>query len=68
MIDANDAEPLSSPDEAVPNWLARRRQVAADLEALNEHRRQLADRPAPVQRIYIGSSRRPRPRRRSIVP
>jgi hypothetical protein len=57
-------EPESSaPDDPVPNWLERRRQ-RAELEALNELGRQLADRfPTPPQRFYAGSLRRPRPRR-----
>jgi hypothetical protein len=55
----------SAPDEPVPNWLQRRRQTAAELEAMNQRGRDLADRfPLPPQRIYAGSLRRPRPRRR----
>jgi hypothetical protein len=57
--------PVPSSDEPVPNWLERRRQRAAELEALNDHGRALAERfPTPPQRTYIGSLRRPRPRRR----
>jgi hypothetical protein len=55
-------EPSSSA-EPLPNWLRRRLQRDAELEAANERGRELANRyPAPPQRVYVGTLRRPRRR------
>lgn len=59
-----EPEPPASAEE-VPNWLQRRRERDAELEALNELGRTLAGKyPAPVLRVYAGTLRRHRPRRR----
>lgn len=58
--------PASSTPEPLPNWQKRRQQRDAELEALNDWGREIANRypSAPSRPVYVGSLRRPRPRRR----